>query len=237
MEMPSFPTGIHDIDREILFNTPDEELFSTCISSKYLQEVCNESFWRNKFIREFGTDLGKYADKSYMNMYKELKPLDDEQLLEISAIRGYLPIIKVLVEENIIDIHAGDDDALINASLNGHLDVVKYLIEGPKNPKCPWDEGCKPLVPWHPANIHAGDDAAFIVAATNGHLDVVKYLIEGPGPLDPWDEDYKSLMPWHPANIHADDDGAFCYAAANGHLDVVKYLIEGPEDWDPRCPW
>jgi hypothetical protein len=65
MDIPNnFPTGIHDIDREILFNTPDEELYSFCLSSKYMQQVCDENFWGNKFIREFGTDLGKYADES-----------------------------------------------------------------------------------------------------------------------------------------------------------------------------
>jgi hypothetical protein len=135
----SFPTGIHDIDREILFNAPDEELYSTCISSKYMQQVCNESFWKNKFIREFGTDLGKYADKSYIHLYKELKPLNNKKLLKISAKRGYLPLIQSLIEQGIFNVNAYDDIALCNAARYGHLDVVKYLVEGPedRDPKRP----------------------------------------------------------------------------------------------------
>jgi hypothetical protein len=78
MEIPTnFPTGILDIDREILFHVPDKQLFVASISSKYMQHVCNEPFWHNKFIREFGTDVGKYVDKQYKNLYKELKPLND----------------------------------------------------------------------------------------------------------------------------------------------------------------
>jgi hypothetical protein len=43
-----------------------------------MQQICNESFWRNKFIREFGTDLGKYADELYGYLYRKLKPLNVE---------------------------------------------------------------------------------------------------------------------------------------------------------------
>jgi hypothetical protein len=64
--------------------------------------------------------------------------------------------VKYLIE-NGADIHADDDYALVFAVSYGHLDVVKYLIEGPEDAeddKRPWDEGCKLLVPWHPANIN-----------------------------------------------------------------------------------
>jgi hypothetical protein len=57
--MYRFPTGVPDVDRKILFNVEHEELFSICIASKYLFEISNESFWRNKFTRHFGTDLKK----------------------------------------------------------------------------------------------------------------------------------------------------------------------------------
>jgi ankyrin repeat protein len=202
MELPTnFPTGIHDIDREILFNVPDKKLFRTCIKSKYMQQVCNESFWRNKFIREFGTDLGKYADKSYRDLYRILSPLSNYELFEASIQYGYLPIIKSLFEENIIDIHNEGDKALISAAYYGHLDAVKYLIE-------------------NGANIHAEDDAALRNAAYNDHLDIAKYLIEGP-------EDAKGdKRPWGAADIHAMNDLALRIAAYHGNLDIVKYLIE-----------
>ena len=51
------------------------------------------------------------------------------------------------------DIHANNDQALYWASYNGHLAVVKYLIE-------------------HGADIHVHNDYAL----HNGHKDVVEYL-------------------------------------------------------------
>jgi hypothetical protein len=205
MENPtSFPTGIHDIDREILFNTPDDELFAICLASKYTQELCNESFWRNKFIREFGTDLGKYVDKPYNQLYKYLRPLNDEELLEISSEKGYLPIIVIIIEKNIVDIHKNNDEAFQNAAEYGHLDVVKYLVKGP--------ETQDPRRPWHPADIHTNNDYSLRYAALNGNLNVVKYLIECG------------------ADIHAYNDEALRCAAYNSHLDVVKYLIKNGAD-------
>jgi hypothetical protein len=183
---------------EKFFNTLDEELFAVCLVNKYMQQVCNESFWRNKFIREFGTDLGKYADKSYKNLYKKLKSLNYEKLLKFSVKRGYLSLIRRLIKINNINIRSNNYNInirlnnynmLTNASDNGHLDTVKYLVE-------------------NGANIHAGHDEALRNAAYNGHLDVIKYLIE------------------NGANIHANDDAAVCDAAENGYLDVIKYLVE-----------
>ena len=57
------------------------------------------------------------------------------------------------------NIHADDDEALRLASHYGHLEVVKYLVE----------KG---------ANIRARDDYALKYARRNGHVDVVKYLEE-----------------------------------------------------------
>ena len=87
------------------------------------------------------------------------------------------------------DIHTWNDEAFRGAAENGHLEVVKYLAE----------QG---------ANIHTYDDCAFRWAAENGHLEVVKYLVE------------------QGADIHTENDEALRFAAENGHLEVVKYLAE-----------
>ncbi len=55
-----------------------------------------------------------------------------------------------------------DDDALIGASSNGKIKVVKYLVE------------LKP----DGANIHGEDDGALRYSSENGHTEVVKYLVE-----------------------------------------------------------
>jgi ankyrin repeat protein len=87
------------------------------------------------------------------------------------------------------NIHFNNDEALRWASEKGHLEVVKYLVE----------QG---------ANIHAENDIALRHASSDGYFEVVKYLVE------------------KGANIHALDDGALRWASENGHFEVVKYLVE-----------
>ena len=63
--------------------------------------------------------------------------------------------------ENGADIHARDELALREASENGHVEVVKFLLE-------------------NGADIHGrdylGSDAALREASNNGHVEVVNYL-------------------------------------------------------------
>ncbi|AYV85138.1 MAG: repeat protein [Satyrvirus sp.] len=87
------------------------------------------------------------------------------------------------------DIHAENDQALRKASRNGHLEIVKLLIE----------KG---------ANIHAVNDGALHGASFNGHLEIVKLLTE------------------NGADIHAENDRALQWASENGHLEIVKLLID-----------
>ena len=86
------------------------------------------------------------------------------------------------------------------AAGGGHLDVVKYLIEG-----C----GCCPNV-GQEGKRSFRDRTALHWAARNGHLNVVQYLLEECN-----------------ANIEAstvDGTTAFCWASWQGHLEVMKYL-------------
>jgi hypothetical protein len=120
-------TGIHDVDREILYNVPDKELYAVCLSSKYAQEVCNETFWHNKFIQEFGLSLGNYADDTYAHLYKKLKPLSNNKLLIYAARHGYFPLIKNLIKD--INFSTGRlEKALLYAAINNHEKIIKYLV-------------------------------------------------------------------------------------------------------------
>jgi hypothetical protein len=158
MDTPiKFPIGILDIDREILFHVPDKELYAICVMNKYLQICCNEIFWRNRFINKFKTDLGKYADKPYAKLYKKLIPLSDQELLDVSIEKGYLPLFILLVEENINN-HYHYKYKLIKAAAHGHLDIVKYLI----------NKG---------TNFYTLENSSLRFATQNGHLKVVQYLV------------------------------------------------------------
>ena len=83
------------------------------------------------------------------------------------------------------------------AAYNGHLEVVKYLVERVqnKNPKSGayWNERTP---------LHWGAEA--------GHLKIVRYLLE----FVPQDKDLKSASGKTPLD----------YAEENGHTDVVEFL-------------
>ncbi len=82
---------------------------------------------------------------------------DSTPLIEASM-KGYLDVVKYLVEEKHVDIHVWNDEALFRAAASGHLDVVKYLVEN----------GAVVDAAGSPLNQ----------AVVDGHLDVVKYLVE-----------------------------------------------------------
>ena len=116
-----------------------------------------------------------------------------------------------------VDIHAEDDYALLWASTNGHLDVVRLLVEAG-------------------ANIHASDDYALCQTAKNGHLEVVRLLIESGVNVHVRNDcalrwasanghlEVVRVLLEHGADVHACDDCALLWASANGHVKVVEYL-------------
>ena len=121
------------------------------------------------------------------------------------------------------DIHALDDYAVRCASENGHLDVVKFLVE----------KG---------TNIHSLDDYTLRYASGMGHLELVKYLVSIGADIHA-QNDYavrQASIKGHlqvvkflvtcGANIHADNDCAIRHTAENGHLEVVKFLVTSGAD-------
>jgi hypothetical protein len=96
--------------------------------------------------------------KDNLSEYVWLRKKD--QTVKDAARDGNLIGLKYLVEHCYANINTPlDDYALILSAGNGHLEMVKYLVE-------------------HGADIHKNDDEALSVSAGNGHLDIVKYLLE-----------------------------------------------------------
>ena len=113
-------------DFEVLLNLSDKDFFNICANfkldkdkegkeiiplqykSKYINELCNdENLWRNR--------LWKY----YGNFYPE-----DRQTWK----NLYLRLVYYLDKYN----YKKDISSFQNASYNGHLEVVKYLMSLPK---------------------------------------------------------------------------------------------------------
>lgn len=68
--MKNFPTGMKDVDREILSKLPDEDVIKACSTNKYLREkVCDEGFFERR-MKEKYPEL-KYTSKTYKQSYLE----------------------------------------------------------------------------------------------------------------------------------------------------------------------
>ncbi len=149
--------------------------------------------------------------------------------LHAAAGFGYPEIARDLLRKG-IDANISDQNGVTPlrlAAQNGHLEVVKHLIE------------------WRaPINGNCTDKSPLYVATYNGHLAIVKYLVEcgaaiSPDQKDGWSPlhaaagkgyldivkylvmlgamiDLKQKDGWSPLHL----------AAKNGHFLVVKYLIE-----------
>ena len=136
---------------------------------------------------------------------------------------GDIDYVKKYLEQNRISQY-DIDYCLICSASNGHLNIVKYLVEE------------------HQADIHADRDEAINMSACRGHLHVVKYLVEKGADIHDLDEyvlrssacnghlHVVKYLVSRGADIHARNEYALRWSAAFGHIDVVKYLVEKGAD-------
>jgi len=172
--------------------------------------------------------IARYKNKCYIGCFTGTK---EEAIKAIknkyrgSARDAYITKINELYDTDItsykerdIDITADDNCAVIQASSNGNLNVVKYLVSqgadvAAKNNYAllqASDNGHLKVVKYlveHGADVTVNDNLALQRASINGHLGVVKYLVS------------------QGADVTADDNIAVQWASKNGHLGVVKYLV------------
>ncbi len=231
-----------ELPTELIFNVllalNDENLANVCQTNKRATNMCkDDSFWNKRIRHIFNYKLAKYKGKNstYREMYDFFRRYNIsrryntqtsfEVLLIHAADLGHLGIVKYLVEEKEADINYQKERALDNASFNGHLFVVKYLVAKGANIH---SESENPLIyasyngklsvvrflVTKGANIHARHDGALVQASARGHLPVIKYLlVKG-------------------ANINAQD--ILTKAAFPRGLLVVKYLIEHGAEIHPE---
>ncbi|KAF7794562.1 hypothetical protein EIP86_005697 [Pleurotus ostreatoroseus] len=128
--------------------------------------------------------------------------------LHVSASRGYLDVVKWLVEEcgAIPDMEDKEGEtALHKAALHGHLGVIKYLLPGRADVQAQDADGWTAL---HNA-----------CSKVRGYLDIVRWLCETGGATAEFrgsqGVDIRSKGGWTP----------LMNAASKGHLPVVLYLL------------
>lgn len=124
-------TGKKDTDFIVLAKLNDEDLLNLCNSfeskNKYIYQICkDENFWMNRTFQKYGK-VEKNPDRSWKDFYLVLLYYINKYNLPLAAAAkkdDNLDIIKVLTNlyrDNV-------ELALINASEEGSLEIVKYLI-------------------------------------------------------------------------------------------------------------
>ena len=147
-----------------------------------------------------------------------------EQNVKAAALDGDLTLIQNLLQGGGCNIsEEARGEAVKNAALGGHLDVVKELLKDR-------------------ANISRGDHGdAIINAAKGGHLEIIRELLQdgatisernrGLAVIDAAEGGHlnvvKELLQDEESNISESDRGyAVINAALGGHLNVVKELLQ-----------
>ncbi len=216
-------TGNKDVDRKILNKLDDKDLVNVCQTNKKAESLCNDQvFWMNRVFNRFpevkGDILRKFKgtrswSEYYIQDLRKINKTNAEEYLESGSKEGRITQVAIALELGA----KGNNVALKLASRNGHLEVVKYIIEQGADIHIDDDEALKLASRGHldvvkylleqGADIHIDDDFPLIEASAYGYLEVVKYLVS------------------QGANIHAQDDDAMIIAIIRGHLEIVKYLV------------
>ena len=142
--------------------------FSPIIETSFRNMSISRNTWdliKNAVINGTLEDVCELY-KAYNLEYSDAGGKYRSNLLQLASYRGKLDIVRFCVEEKGLDMnseHVGGRTALITAVRHGHLQVVKYFIEGGTNVSTIENKNKDRL-------LHA--------AATCGHLHVVQYLLK-----------------------------------------------------------
>ena len=220
-------TGVHEIDMKILNELEDVDLVKICQMNRAADDICIDPyFWKTRILTKFPyltlDIINKYkGDRSWSEYYiDDLIKINENNaqfMLTQSINNGRLDHTMIAINKGARAIPGSEVNI---ASLNGYLDIVKYLVEHGADPDLGDDEtpvvlasseGHLPIVKYlveHGVDIHAGDDAALKFAIYKNYLPVVKYLVSAG------------------ANVNATAVGeAIRWAQQRGNRDVVEYLI------------
>ena len=134
-------------------------------------------------------------------------------------------------------------NAIANAALNGHLEVVIYLRKlrirwNAKTCENAATNGHLNVVKWARANGCLWDEWTCSNAAANGHLNVLQWANLN---QCPWDKGtctraavngHLNVLKWARANGCPWDEWTCTNAAMNGHLNVLKWARANKFPWD-----
>lgn len=160
-------TGRKDTDLIILSNLDDRSLLSYCQTNRYGRELCrNENFWRNRFIKKYGTGYD-LENRTWKNFYLSLlvyfnKPVDEylgkiNEALFNAAESKDKEAVEFLISQGATNWNAG----LEGAAAGGELELVNFFLDK--------------------AGENAELDTAMAFAAEMKHYDIVRELADRGG--------------------------------------------------------
>jgi len=221
-----------------------------------IEYVLNANRFPNYFINEC---MGIAAKKGYLNLVRYFVEQRGANVksggshcLRLAAKEGHPDIVRYLIERG-SDTHTYADAALQWSCINGHLEVVKILLENNislvnRALKCACKGGqlelIKYLIDEAGANIHCDDESALRLSCCGGHFEIMKYLIEqcGANINAPVVYPIISIVSRRGmlrfveylieagADIHINNDEALRHATINRNLDIIKCLCDAGAD-------
>ena len=153
-----------------LYYLDDDTLLQACqVNNRFYQRVC-ETIWLNRLRDNLGLskeDADRYkGDRTYAEWYMGVLnkvPNTNEGWLNNVFVRAAADGRTILVKAALhrgADVHDGDDQALIFASQNNHIEVVEILLVAGADPTT------------------GGSNQALQFASENGNAEIVKLLID-----------------------------------------------------------
>ena len=158
-----------DIIDSIVPYLPARDVIKLCLyNDTFNRRVCQNRdsiVWKLLYQRDISENVPtNHIASRYLDIMDEILPLTPNKRLLYGAKNGYDGIVKSALqnpsgrEPSRADINANYDEALREAAVHGHTEIVKLLL----------DRG---------ADIHALCDQALLFAAYVGHTDTVKLLL------------------------------------------------------------
>lgn len=184
-------TGVKDVDTIILNKLNDRDLVMVLSVNKYMNRFYkDETFWLNRILHKFSlsseiinmyvpiTSEGNHYFKYYRDI-REINITNYYAYLILGSRIGRLDYVIMAInntnnknnninnknnniEGNININNIGDDRAIIWASSNNHIEIVKYLVKNGFNIR---------------ASDINGPDAPLRLAIKYNNTDIVKYLL------------------------------------------------------------
>lgn len=168
---------------------------------------------------------------------------------EIAARKGYLPIIKWLVENGC----PLDEFIFAEAVVGGNLNVLEFLKQNccPFYPdSCLYEAATKgnlQIIKWllkNGCSLADVDKWTFETAARKGHLQIIKWFVENGCSIRIVNEvsfkevaegGHLHVMQWLHENGCPFDKLTFAYATRCGKVENLEWLLDSNFPWDKNC--